>query len=423
MPKSIHDATSGLRGLESLAWATDTTLPLLTHRAFQTIISNNDDRPLILVVQEVLSHKDFYRKRREIITGVKIQLLEYYQERYVEEDTLKQYENELDSLAYYWKIIKEKISHSDSLNKFYSEHPDNIPRVDSVFFHHLVLTDSYYQDDFIWYSQVYYNFTHIDNSFRFDANTLPAYLKLFEFRIVTPTAIDFCRSLLETESFRRVTLDEKKDVPATVKDFSVILRNYCFEKYIRLKGEEERQILLRNNERDEQPSIIEGERELLKKETKNYKIALAKNEDAEIMKMARYFIRYLRRDLGYENPTEDEIDPNSEEYTIPNENNDIERRIKAVYKKDICKHQADWGAVMRLLIEKDECSDTDYAAVALRINKACGKNVTTASSLKQSHALTDISGTWQEGWKDAARTRQSAKLLLRFKEIARTFLK
>ncbi len=78
---------------------------------------------------------------------------------------------------------------------------------------------------------------------------------------------------------------------------------------------------------------------------------------------------------------------------------------------------------MRLLVELGEYTDVNYTAVANRINTACGKQVTTASALKTSHAMTDVGGTWKDGWKDKVQNRQSANLLNHFKEIARVFMK
>ena len=48
------------------------------------------------------------------------------------------------------------------------------------------------------------------------------------------------------------------------------------------------------------------------------------------------------------------------------------KRIKSVYKAGICKTQADWGTIMKLLVELGGCGDLDYAPAANIINAACG---------------------------------------------------
>ena len=128
------------------------------------------------------------------------------------------------------------------------------------------------------------------------------------------------------------------------------LRNYCFDEYIDIKGEEERRLLLQNNARDEEPTHYDGEVELLRKEVINYEEAEEQHMDTEVLHMAEFFIKRLRKSLGFENP-QDEIDPSSKEFNIHNHDAEIDKRIKAVFKAKICTSYADWGVIMRLLVE------------------------------------------------------------------------
>ena len=113
---------------------------------------------------------------------------------------------------------------------------------------------------------------------------------------------------------------------------------------------------------------------------------------------------------------------------IPNENNEIDRRIRNVFKtKGLIRCMSDWGAVFKLLVEDGIYSDTDYTAFAQRVNYVCtgGKKVVTkGDAIRNSKALSIIKGTWiNEGWRDRENNRKSAGLLLRYVQIAQTYMK
>ena len=100
-----------------------------------------------------------------------------------------------------------------------------------------------------------------------------------------------------------------------------------------------------------------------------------------------------------------------------------ERGIRAVLKAGICKTKADWGAVFKILTERKLIAKNSYLAGAGIINRVCEQEVTTASAIKQSPALVIIGGTIAKGWTDKAHNRQSANLLLHYKDIAEIFIK
>jgi len=102
--------------------------------------------------------------------------------------------------------------------------------------------------------------------------------------------------------------------------------------------------------------------------------------------------------------------------------NDAERGIRAVLESGICKTKADWGAVFKILAERKIVAKTSYLAGAGIINRVCEKEVTTASAIKQSPALVIIGGTVAKGWTDRAHNRQSANLLLHYRDIADIFV-
>lgn len=97
--------------------------------------------------------------------------------------------------------------------------------------------------------------------------------------------------------------------------------------------------------------------------------------------------------------------------------------ILAVYKSGVCKTKADWGVVFKIMVEKKYIAKTSYTAGAHMINQVCGEEVTTASAIKQSPAMTIIGGSIARGWTDKAHNRQSSNLLIHYQKIADEFLK
>jgi len=125
------------------------------------------------------------------------------------------------------------------------------------------------------------------------------------------------------------------------------------------------------------------------------------------------FISHLIQTSGVDVKPTDECDP----ITVA-----IKRVAASKYGKNgKSMSKADWGVVFRLLYEQGIINSSNYTAGADLINKACGKNVTTAASIRTSHILDDIDGTYEKGWTDKVQNRQSANLLLKYKEIAKTF--
>lgn len=100
-----------------------------------------------------------------------------------------------------------------------------------------------------------------------------------------------------------------------------------------------------------------------------------------------------------------------------------EEGIRAVYESNECKTKADWGVVFKIMVEKKYIAKTSYTAGAHIINQVCGEEVTTASAIKQSPAMSIIGGSIARGWTDKAHNRQSSNLLIHYQKIADEFLK
>lgn len=406
----------------SLEWMTDSTLPALLEKTYQIIITNHDGRPFFVVAYDALSEIAGYNKRLNIAYQLKDRLLNYLRSRYVEGEDLNQQSNEFDALIHYLQVLDTACSDSKEINQLYKENANKpIQRLDALVFYHAIRRP-YHQDYFLWFSQLHYFYGRKAEQ-PIEPDLFPLYSYTFRNKIIASPAVNFCVSLLEGQTYinNLFSKDEKTRL-VSVKDFNVNLRNFCFDEYINIKGEEERRLLLKNNARDNAPTRYDGELELLRKEVQSYEVAEEQNMDTEVLLMAEFFIKRLRKSLGFDDP-QDEIDPSSKEFNIHNHDTEIDKRIKAVFKAKICTSYADWGAIMRLLVELGEYTDVNYTAVAKRINTVCGKPVTTAAALKTSHAMLDVQGTWEKGWKDVARTRQSANLLDHFKEIARVFMR
>lgn len=406
----------------SLEWMTDSTLPALLEKTYQTVITNHDERPFFVVAYDALSEIAGYNKRLNVAYQLKDRLLDYLRNRYAENEDLDRQSNEFDALIHYLQVLDTACSDSKELNKLYKENANQpIQRLDALVFYHTIRRPNH-QNEFLWFSQLHYYYGRKVEQ-PIEPDLFPLYTYAFKDKIIAYPAVNFCISLLEGMTYINNLFSKHNEMQlVSVKDFNVNLRNFCFDEYIDIKGEEERRILLKNNARDEEPTHYDGEIELLKKEVRGYEAAEEQNMDAEVLHMTEFFIKRLRKTLGFED-SQDEIDPKSEEFNIHNHDAEIDKRIKAVHKAKICEKLADWGAVMRLLVELEEYTASDYAAVACRINNVCGKKVTTPSALKTSHAMLDVGGKWETGWKDKAQTRQSANLLNHFKDIARIFMK
>lgn len=99
-----------------------------------------------------------------------------------------------------------------------------------------------------------------------------------------------------------------------------------------------------------------------------------------------------------------------------------EAGIRAVEEAGICRSKSDRGAVFKILAERKIVSGTSYLAGSKIINQACEREVTTASAIKQSPALVILGGKSANGWVDKIHNRQSANLLLHYRNIANIFL-
>ncbi|MBO4518644.1 MAG: hypothetical protein J5704_01240 [Paludibacteraceae bacterium] len=277
--------------------------------------------------------------------------------------------------------------------------------------------------EFLYFSQALYYFSSGKSKYNFDATQLPVFVELFKDKFPANSIIDFCQSLLDAERYRRRVCLNKEVPHVTVKEFSIFLRQFCFNAYYDYRTSEKFENLLQNNDRPEAVTQRQAKIEVFKKENKALKDAKEQNINEDVWKLAYYFVWFVGKDLGLSVPEERE-DFSSDEFQIPNFNNQIDKRIKAVFKAKVCKKQADWAAVFKLLMEEGVHTKSEYAAGAARINAACGKDVTTAKAIMQSAALEIIDGKWKgEGWKDKLHNKTSGTLMIRYMAIANAFYK
>lgn len=410
----------------SLLWAQKFGQAPDINKTVQAVIAAGINEPYVVAAQRILAKVTNIETRIALAQEVQRRIPPYIRSRFDDEEMAQQVEGELRSFIHYLEVIKDALK-IDSVNEKYRETVRKVEDITPFDITIYLCTMDFHNktayNRFLAFSQASYHYVEIEKDEDQDITTIPLYTSLFEDKIVTKSVITFCQSLLDAECTRVHFLKKKDDCFITLSDFPRARRNACFDAYIAYRANEERKLLSQDNEREDDPTLREAKIELLKKEVQNYKSAEQNPEtEKETLRMAEYFINHLRRDLGFAEPKE-EINPFSEELIIHNHDFEIDQRIKAVHKAKICRSAADYGVIMRLLIELHECQKTDYTAVANRINKACGTTITSAYSLKMSHALNDIGGTWKEGWKDLAYTRQSANLLNHFKEIARIFMK
>lgn len=100
----------------------------------------------------------------------------------------------------------------------------------------------------------------------------------------------------------------------------------------------------------------------------------------------------------------------------------IEQRIKAVYDSNLCRIQADWGIVFRLLVELKKFGPTEYDDCADLINSVCGKDVTNTNAIRLSKANQNLSGSYHSGYRDTSPSVQTDSFLKRVNEIADIFM-
>jgi len=98
--------------------------------------------------------------------------------------------------------------------------------------------------------------------------------------------------------------------------------------------------------------------------------------------------------------------------------------IKAVYAtfKQNGYNAADWGAVMKILVEQGLWEEKSYTALAHYINKVCGEGVTSSNSLSRSPIFTKVIGEFPY-WEIRAseKTRESQGKLSTYIEIGQIF--
>ena len=325
-----------------------------------------------------------------------------------------------------YHYVLESCVYSNELQEEYNQHSkgDVIAYDTSLYYNYIGKDEPNSHSEFLCFSQALYHFSRGKSKYNFDASELPIFVDLFKDKFASSSIIEFCQSLLEAERFRREVCLKKEVPPVTVKDFPIYLRKYCENEYLQHRISEELHILWQNNDRMEPANRRQATKEVLTKEIKAYKDAGNQGEDPEILKMAEYFLLYVKKELGLPVRDEDTLDSTSEDFFIPNFNNQIDKKIKAVYKAKVCERPPDWAAVFLLLVEDGAYRRIEITAGAERINEACGKEVTSARAITNSAAMSIIDGKWKDGgWRDKLQNRTSASKLNHYIKIARVYSK
>lgn len=100
----------------------------------------------------------------------------------------------------------------------------------------------------------------------------------------------------------------------------------------------------------------------------------------------------------------------------------VEQRVKTIYDSCLCRNQADWGIVFKLLVELKKIGATAYEECANLINTTCGEDVTNADAIRLSKANQSLSGSYHSGYRDTSPTVQTDSFLKRVNEIADIFM-
>lgn len=386
------------------------TFAALLRTVLQGLRDDNSDLPFILKARKCLSEIQDVNTRKHVT--------------YELEKKLRSNDNYmgLRALVNYHNILDEVIYSNELQDKYNQEcKGDVIAHDTSLYYVYIGKNQLENHKEFLSFSQALYFFSHKTSELKLDASQLPLYSYFFKDLIIAFPITEFCKSLLEAEHYRRKVCQKTEVPPVTVKDFPIYLRQHCEFCYLQYRTNEEHDILLQNNDRSDAATKEQAQEVVLRKEYQAFNEAYAKNVDEDILKMTAHFINHVKKVLGIY-VKEERSELAGEDFNIPNLNNDIDRRIKAVYKARICKRQADWAAVYKLLVEEGVYTMIEYAPGATRINNACGKKVTTSRAIMQSAALDIIDGKWKEGgWRDRVHNKTSGNLMNRYMAIARAF--
>lgn len=384
------------------------------------ICSDTSSMPFLLKAQKYLAEIPNIKQRLNTTYKIENALPKLLERLGKSNEDIQTITKQFRSLVHYILVIECNISSVEQLSKEYETSATAHPiAVDTMLYHRFIGRPDR-MEEFLCYSQANYYYSRHPSDWPLEPATLAVYADLFRSSIYARPCTEFCSSLLEAERLRKQAMSSEPVPPVPVKDFPISLRNYCFDQYISTCAFDDLKVLLKDNDRLNAPDMEDAKHELLKNEVKAFKQAAENKADDNVMRMAEYFIRYLRQNMGFENPHE-EVDPDSEELNIPNKSYEIDNRIKAVLKSKLCKHKADWAVIFKILVEEGFYAGTDYTAAAARINRACGKPVTTASAIRQSPILNSYSGTWKSGWADRVHNSRSANLLNHYEGIARAY--
>lgn len=384
------------------------------------ICTDASSMPFVLKAQKYLAEIPDIKQRLNTSYRIETTLPKLLEQQGKSNEDIQTITKQFRSLVHYLRVIECNISSVEQLSKEYEASAVVHPiAVDTILYHRFIGRPDR-MEEFLNYSQANYYYSRHPSDWPLEPATLAVYADLFRSSIYARPCTEFCSSLLEAERLRKQAAGNSSVPPVTVKDFPISLRNYCFDQYISTCAFDDLKVLLKDNDRLNAPDLEDAKLELLKKEVEAYKLAAENKGDGSVMRMVEYFIRYLRQDLGFED-SQEEVDSDSEELNIPNKSYEIDRRIKAVLKAKVCKHQADWAVIFKILAEEGFYASTDYTAAAVRINRACGKQVTTASAIRQSPIMTSYSGTWKSGWTDRIHNSRSANLLNHYENIARIY--
>lgn len=294
-----YDPLAGFDSLNrSIAWAFDAEFQKMANATFETIISNDNDDPLLMVAYDALPPAKT-RKRLEVAQWLESKLPDYWTTHHVEDKEIKLLEQELHSLYHYLHTVEDCISADETIQSIIRENPNTPSQRIEAIVYYLLIKHPNHKDEFLWFSQAHYYYAHIVKDSTMDYINLPLHAFLFKDKYLAYPAIVFCQSLLEAMHFVRRVFDGNECLSVTVKDFPIELRNYCFDQYVEYRAKEQLKILFEDNDRQETPDEREAKSVLLRNEMKVFDEFAEDNDmNPEAVRMARYLIERLKDELG-----------------------------------------------------------------------------------------------------------------------------
>ena len=290
-----------IRSVKNVDWK---NLAIAAHQSEHS----QDPLPFILFLYAILTSIHIRSYRVDVLYTIEEHLNEYLQDQNTNPKELKRLKEECRILASYFRYVDYLIPYYDEAGRIYAQNRDKDQMEVEAFIFYKLLCQPNEVKRYFAFSQTLLAFMTHKTIVPVEPLTMPVFTSFFNDKIIAQDIIEFCKSLLITEHWRRRYLAQQPIPLVTVRDFPLALRNACFEEYIRIRLEEIEKEFSENNDRLYPPSKQNYKNELYKREEQAYNqlagIAQFKGSQAyseiwqpttpDVLRMAELFLAYLK---------------------------------------------------------------------------------------------------------------------------------